>query len=270
MHLKRWITGLVALPVLVYFLLLGIRWPFYVMVYLASLIGLREFYEISGAHLPRSVRWSSQLSVLLLFGAVYMRHVLLTPVLVWLWVLCPLMISMFTYSSSEGKRATSEMAKAAMGPVYVALPLAMMIRIDQYPMAKGNLWVFFLLLVVFAGDTGAFYCGKLFGKHKLHESVSPGKTWEGSVGGFLSSLLTAIFFLRFVRIHPLNAEIVMMVFFLSVFGQIGDLAESMLKRNHGMKDSGHILPGHGGLLDRIDALLFASPILYTYLYAWKL
>jgi phosphatidate cytidylyltransferase len=141
----------------------------------------------------------------------------------------------------------------------------MLILIDMRP--GGYIWVFFLLIVVFTNDTGAFYSGRLFGKHKLYEAVSPNKTWEGSIGGLISSFVVAPIFLSFFRIQEFNLAILILVLLISVMGQIGDLVESMLKRTYGIKDSGKILPGHGGILDRIDALLFAIPVLYIYL-AW--
>jgi phosphatidate cytidylyltransferase len=135
----------------------------------------------------------------------------------------------------------------------------------HYPGGKGYIWVFFLLVVVFANDTGAFYLGKLFGKHRLYEAMSPGKTWEGAIGGGLCSVLAAFWFLRIIPLHPLDLSILGLVFFTSIVAPIGDLAESMMKRAHGVKDSGKILPGHGGILDRVDGLLFAIPGLYLFL-----
>jgi phosphatidate cytidylyltransferase len=140
----------------------------------------------------------------------------------------------------------------------------MLLHIDRY-YPKGSIWIFFLLAVIFASDTGAFYAGKFFGKHKLYEAISPGKTWEGAIGGLLSSLIIAFFFLKIIPLHRLDINILILAASLSVAGQIGDLSESMLKRNYGVKDSGHILPGHGGILDRIDGLLFCIPVLYVYL-----
>jgi len=264
MHLKRWLTGIIAVPVLVFLLVCQLRLPFYALLYLASLTGLIEFYRITGPDLPRFVRWSSYFLALLLFVIIFSRQFLLVPVVIMLWAFAPMVFYMFMQRTSS-RQWTSDIGKVVLGLLYVSIPLSMLLHIDRfYP--KGNMWVFFLLAVIFASDTGAFYCGKLFGRHKLYEAISPGKTWEGAVGGVLSSIIAAFVFLRIVLFHPPGIDILILAVSLSVAGQIGDLTESMLKRNHDVKDSGHILPGHGGVLDRIDGLLFAIPILYVYLY----
>lgn len=173
---------------------------------------------------------------------------------------------MFFYGTSRPD-AVELTAKTLLAAVYISLPLCLLVIIDRFP--KGNLWIFFLLSVVFCSDTGAFYFGKVFGKHKLYPAVSPGKTWEGAIGGLMSSLAGAVLFFLFLPIRSFDARILILASALSVSGQIGDLAESMLKRQYGVKDSGKILPGHGGLLDRIDGLLFAVPLLFVYL-AWSI
>jgi phosphatidate cytidylyltransferase len=164
------------------------------------------------------------------------------------------------------KQITANIGNAVLGPIYVELPLVMLMHIDMYYPGKGNIWIFFLLVVVFANDTGAFYLGKLFGRHKLYEAMSPGKTWEGAIGGGLCSFLAAFWFLRIIPLHPLDLSILGLVLFISIAAPIGDLVESMIKRAHCVKDSGRILPGHGGMLDRIDGLLFSIPGLYLFLY----
>jgi len=151
-----------------------------------------------------------------------------------------------------------------MGPIYITLPLALLLWIDRSP--AGNMWIFFVLAVVFASDTGAFYFGRFFGTHKMYKAVSPGKTWEGAIGGLFSSIVASFVFSRLVQLHHGNLSIAILAICLSLAEQIGDLAESMLKRSHGVKDSGRILPGHGGILDRIDGLLFAIPIMHGYLW----
>ncbi|HUU80531.1 MAG TPA: phosphatidate cytidylyltransferase [Acidobacteriota bacterium] len=265
MHLKRWLTGLISAPILIFLIGFSPRWVFYLFLFLVSIAGLTEFYRLTAFRLPGRVRWSIYLLTFLLFVSIYQRQVLLTPVIIILWAFAPMTICMLMYSSVS-KQWTTEIGKAVLGPIYVGLPLAMLLIIDRYPGGNGNIWIFFLLAVIFAADTGAFYCGRSFGKHKLYERISPGKTWEGAIGGLLSSLLAAFLFMRIVALHKVDLGILILVAALSIAGQIGDLAESMLKRNSEVKDSGRLLPGHGGILDRIDGLLFAVPMLYVYLF----
>jgi len=120
------------------------------------------------------------------------------------------------------------------------------------------------LAVVFGTDTGAYYVGKALGRHKLAPKISPGKTVEGALGGtFLGVVLGCLWGYYFLMV-PFRVLIPLCAG-LSIVGQIGDLLESMIKRACGVKDSGRLLPGHGGLLDRVDALIFAAPVLYWFL-----
>ena len=169
---------------------------------------------------------------------------------------------LFSYAS-ERPRSTEQAGKTALGILYICLPLYLLMALKEFP--KGNGWIFFILTVVFSGDTGAFYGGRFFGRHKLYPSISPGKTWEGSVGGLLASILAALPFFLFTHLSESVLTLIGLATCLSLAGQVGDLAESMVKRVHGVKDSGNILPGHGGVLDRIDGLLFAMPVLYFFL-----
>lgn len=262
MHLKRWITGIVAIPILIYIIGPGPRWLLYSIFFLSSLTALAEFFNISSIKLPIFIKVSTYMLMFLLFLTFYMGQLLFIPFIIVLWAFVPVAYYMFIYSSSNPE-SLAGIGNAVLGPVYVALPLAMMILIDKRP--NGNLWIFFLLTVIFANDTGAFYFGKIWGKHKLYESVSPNKTWEGAIGGMLFGLLTAFIFLRIINIYKFGWSIFVLVLVMIVMAQIGDLAESMLKRNKGIKDSGKILPGHGGFLDRIDGLLFSVPVLYLFL-----
>jgi phosphatidate cytidylyltransferase len=262
MHLKRWLTGIVATPILIYVIGFGPRTLFHALVFLTALQGLIEFFRLASQELPRSLRWAIYGTTFLLFLCVSAGALYFLPFVVFLWAAVPMTYFMSTYRRA-GHQSTEVVAKAAMGPLYIALPMTMLVIIDRFP--RGKMWIFFLLVVVFACDTGAFYAGRTFGRHKLHPSVSPGKTWEGAVGGLAASLLAAFVWTRFSTIHPFDVRMFFLAAMLSVSGQIGDLAESMLKRNQGVKDSGTMLPGHGGVLDRIDAHLFAIPVLFAYL-----
>ncbi len=126
----------------------------------------------------------------------------------------------------------------------------------------GEWLVIFVSACTFMSDTGALFIGKALGRHKLAPAISPGKTWEGSLGGVLTSLITGAalgLWLHLPLIHALGLAAM-----CAVFGQIGDLCESALKRDLGVKDFGTVLPGHGGILDRIDSLLFSAPLAYYY------
>ncbi|GAF86347.1 unnamed protein product, partial [marine sediment metagenome] len=130
----------------------------------------------------------------------------------------------------------------------------------------GRNWVFFALFVTFASDTTAFFIGRALGRHKLAPGISPGKTWEGAIGGILGAIVVSLFFtLNTPLILPLSwGQVILLGLLVSIFGQLGDLAESLFKRYTGVKDSGSVLPGHGGFLDRMDSVVFASAVVYYY------
>lgn len=128
----------------------------------------------------------------------------------------------------------------------------------------GIFWVFALLAMTWLNDTFAYFVGHRFGKHRLAPLISPGKTWEGLVGGYVGSFLGFLIFWIIFK----NPVALRQGFFLTLlvgsFGPLGDLSESLFKRSFGVKDSGNLIPGHGGMLDRIDALLFTAPVVYFY------
>ena len=262
MHLKRWLTALVGIPIVILLIGPAPRWLFAAFLCLVAVIGLIEFNRIAAAESPRSIKFTGYALSVFFFAVAFSGQLHLLVAVIAFWAFIPLALAMFAIRTPNPE-AASDVGKALLGPVYVTLPLAMLTIIDRYP--HGNGWVFFLLTVVFAGDTGAFYCGKLLGKRKLYAAVSPNKTWEGAVGGLLFSVLGAMWFLHLWPLSPIDGGVILLAAAMSVFAQVGDLAESMLKRNRGVKDSSGILPGHGGLLDRIDGILFAIPVLYIYM-----
>lgn len=150
-----------------------------------------------------------------------------------------------------------------IGVFYCGLLLATVGGLRALP--DGLSWVLLTLMATWMNDTGAYAAGRLFGKRKLYLAVSPGKTWEGFYGGVLSSLAAA-FLARALFLPSLTASDCLFIGLpCAVLGPLGDLSESMVKRAYGVKDSGKIMPGHGGLLDRVDALLFNAPFVYAYL-----
>ena len=138
----------------------------------------------------------------------------------------------------------------------------------------GRNWVFLAIFANMGSDSLAYFIGKAFGKHKLAPSISPGKTWEGTIGGVLGAVVVSLFFLlpTAVRLDAfLNWwQLVIVGVLISAFGQLGDLVESLFKRNTGAKDSGNIFPGHGGMLDRTDSMVFAVMVVYYVVVLFKL
>lgn len=126
----------------------------------------------------------------------------------------------------------------------------------------GRNWVFLALATTFAYDTTAFFVGRALGRHKLAPAISPGKTWEGAIAGVIGAIIVSLFFTRLLPISYTQALTLGLL--VSIFGQLGDLVESLLKRNMGVKDSGKLFPGHGGALDRLDSVVFAGVVVYYY------
>jgi phosphatidate cytidylyltransferase len=169
----------------------------------------------------------------------------------------------YVFSKVNLDEALPSSAVAVMGTMYVGMLAGCLVRLrNDFP--DGPNLVFFLLLVVWLGDAGAYYTGRKFGRTKLSPRISPKKTVEGLIGGVIMSVITAVIIhLTFFPEFPLLAAIIIGAV-LSVAGVIGDLAESMWKRSASVKDSGTLIPGHGGFLDRFDSILFTAPILYVY------
>ena len=152
------------------------------------------------------------------------------------------------------------LSRLVFGAVYVGFFSAHLVLLHLLP--EGNLWLVILVAITAGSDSGAYYSGRLFGKHKLCKKVSPNKTIEGAIGGMLCGLGVAILF-AFLLLDSINWLVLVPVsLILVVVGIIGDLCESIVKRGTGTKDSGTILLGHGGILDRIDSLILAAPFLY--------
>ena len=158
---------------------------------------------------------------------------------------------------------TARIGAGVLGIIYIAFPISHLILIRD--LEQGRFWVLFLVCIIAANDTFAYYAGKGLGKHKLSPVVSPKKTVEGALGGLIGGVAVALVFNQIFLTHISPKEISMLAVFIGILGQLSDLFESLIKRSAGVKDSGSILPGHGGMLDRIDSLIFPIPFLYYYL-----
>jgi phosphatidate cytidylyltransferase len=186
-------------------------------------------------------------------------------ILVALILIAAFLSAMWRYKQPMRERAMALMAEL-LGILYLALFLypAIPLRFD-FGNTIGLQWAFVLLIVIWTNDTAALVVGKTLGKRLLAPALSPKKTWEGAIAGLLAGIGVAVAIQPLLlRDLPIRSTIIAAAL-VGIFGQLGDLSESMLKRAAAIKDSSHIIPGHGGVLDRMDSLLFAIPVLYFYL-----
>ena len=147
-----------------------------------------------------------------------------------------------------------------LGIMYIPFLLGTILLIRGIP--GGDRWILYLLALTWIVDSGGYFFGKMLGRHKMAPGVSPGKTWEGALGGTVAGILFSLLVASWLPAPLSRMAVFWIALLLSVNGQLGDLVESAFKRQAGVKDSGHLLPGHGGMLDKVDSLIFNAPVLY--------
>ena len=290
--MKRVLTAVVLIPLV---LLAVFRAPaplFAAIVAAIAVLAAREFIDLTRHYNVTPFRMPTYVGVVLLFAVmIFYPLTANTPTLateaLFYIVFTAAALGAFIYLVVGMLRrdlATSYPAAAAsfFAIGYTAIPLLLLANIRQQ--WAGAFLILYLFLVVWTGDTAAYYIGRAIGRHKMAPRISPGKTWEGGVASFLGSIGIGVLVFNYARpiseallsAHlidrwqgylapaPPLGHIIVLSACINVAAQLGDLVESLLKRGAGVKDSGALLPGHGGMLDRIDALLFAVPILWFY------
>ena len=258
--------ALIMVPPIVILIALGPSAVLHLMVLLATFFGLREYYNLA---LPQS-KWIERavgiglgliLSIIISLGG--MEEI--SP----FFVLVLLILSILFMATSKDLSSTiSNMGGTLFGILFVGFLLAYVSLIRN--MMNGKLWVLFLVGTVWAGDISALLIGSFFGRHKLYPKISPKKTFEGLIGSIVGSIIVALAFSLLFIPHLKKEHCILLAIGLGILGQIGDFTESMLKRSAQVKDSGTLIPGHGGMLDRLDSFLFSAPFLhYSLLYLLK-
>lgn len=260
---KRTLTGISFIVIL----LIGILWnpiSFYILFLFIEILALKEFYTIANKKSKLNLYLGVSIGVLM-FTAPFIRY-FYTIESNYLLLLIPIILLVFIIELFKNKdNPILNIAITFLGLIYVSFPLMLLNDIVYLKGEFNGSILLGIFILIWASDTGAYVFGVSLGKHKLFKRISPKKTWEGFFGGVLISQLAAFLLSKYLVNLDYFHWIILAVIIV-VFGTIGDLVESMFKRSVGVKDSGNILPGHGGILDRFDSLLFTIPIIYTYLY----
>jgi phosphatidate cytidylyltransferase len=294
--LKRILTAVVLIPIV---LALALRAPIPALALVAALVALltvQELLKLSEAYGIRPLRWPTYVfvGIFFLFLAINPgneKPLLSTAIFIYsagfAAVIAPFVFLAIGMLCADLRSAFPAALVSTFAFVYVALPLGFLVQLRQQ--WSGAFLLLYLLLLVWAGDIFAYFVGRSLGRHLMSPRVSPKKTWEGALASLLASLAVGMLLYNYalpISSALLNAHLIgkrdgffalekpplwpVLLFSaaINIAAQLGDLVESLIKRGAGAKDSGTILPGHGGMLDRIDALLFAVPLLWYYA-AWR-
>jgi phosphatidate cytidylyltransferase len=294
--LKRIATAVVLIPIVLALILRAPVWLLTLVAALVALLAIHEFLKLTESYGVEPMGWPTYVFAGLFFLTLAISAksepppVSTSQFLVALGFAAALAPFIFLTRAMREEDLRSGYPTAAASVVaftYIALPLGMLVQLRQ--LAAGAFFLLYLLLVVWAGDIFAYFVGKSIGRHRMSPRISPKKTWEGAAASLIASV--AVGWLLFGHAEPISrallrwglitrrdgmfgleqpamGPVVILTIVINLAAQLGDLVESLIKRGAGVKDSGAILPGHGGMLDRIDALLFAAPVLWYYA-AWR-
>ncbi|MCA9679254.1 MAG: phosphatidate cytidylyltransferase [Kofleriaceae bacterium] len=281
---SRFLVAVVAVPIILVTLYYRVPEATAALVWVATLLAMREFFGMTLD--DRRDRLASLIIGGIAAGALYAMHptslrmfdglradhgaqlalLVVGPLVAVGLAIIPTGLY-YLFGFRDMQTVAHRFAFTLAGTVYVGLGMMFLALCKRDFGSFGGDVIVMILLVAWIGDTFAYFAGRFLGKRKLYEAVSPKKTWAGAIGGLAGSLV-AVIVLKLVRLddHLSWLDVVLIAIPGGVLGQLGDLAESLIKRAVGVKDSGSLLPGHGGMLDRIDAVLFIAP--YVYMYMW--
>lgn len=269
--MKRVLTAIVLIVLVGLLIFLGKLWMVTLFAALVAALAALEFRQLSAAGGNPIPLWWTLFAITLFFLATFERpQDTITAV-----VLSTLLLFAWNTFTTPLARVLQETAAGLLLLIYIAFPLTLIPIIWIRPEGDGLVLLIFLFLCVWSGDIAALYVGKRFGRRKLAPELSPNKTWEGAIASVIASVIFGVGLIlygdwlslhgsSFTRLHTDAPwwQFVLLAILLNCAAQFGDLLESALKRGAGVKDSGTMLPGHGGILDRIDALLLAAPVLW--------
>lgn len=255
MFKTRLISGIVLMAITIALMVNG-GFPLFWVITAISVIGLFELYRAVGMEktLPAVVGYLSSIVIDILILDNYYEYLLM-------WLIASLMVLMACYVIAYPKYNSEQMTMLFFGLIYVTVMLSFVFKVRF--VQNGILYVWLIFIGAWGSDTCAYCVGKLLGKHKLPSKLSPNKTIEGCLGGIIgAALIGFLFALAFFKNTDYWWQFVVIGAISSVISQIGDLTASAIKRNHEIKDYGNLIPGHGGILDRFDSIIFIAPIVF--------
>ncbi len=266
---QRVLSAVVFVPVLFASIWFGNPW-FSIVVAVAALLGVIEFYSMVSRKGWQPLTFFGTLwTLFFIFDAYYTpkyssdnTYILVTSALIASAVALALVWVLFL--RSPGKKVIASWAASVAGILYMGWFLSYWVLImNSYGGNwSGRDWVLLALFSTFAVDTSAYFIGRAWGRHKMAPTVSPGKTWEGAVGGLVGAMAAVIVLALLLDVDIGYSKMVILGVLIAVFAQLGDLAESKLKRSMGVKEAGNLIPGHGGILDRLDSIVFTGIVVY--------
>lgn len=258
--LSRIITSLWGIPLILWSIHIGDQILFILVLMLTS-FGLWEFYSLLEKYNYQPLKLEGILLGIIYVTLIYfeIRRALTISLLL-------ITIILFIYELFRKRRVITDLALTFLGILYIPFLFSYLILLRDLPF--GEKLCYFLFILIWVSDSTAYFIGKAFGKHHLAPSISPKKTVEGTIAGIISSIFVSLIFVYIYKWKLIFTIILGIA--LGIMGQLGDLVESMLKREIGVKDSSSLLPGHGGVLDRFDSLLFAIPTMYYFLHIIRL
>ncbi len=259
---KRVITAICLIPLLVVAVWFDKPLPWLtILIAIWGVLATLEFYRVVA---------TSSLKVLPLtgFGLLWTLLLIISPHCSWDYI-NPLLLTsavvlppVWLLARRQKEGAFISWAWTIAGILYVGWLLSHFVALRG--LESGRDWVLFALFTTFASDTTAYFVGRAWGRQHLAPSISPGKTWEGTIGGIAGAIITSLLLVMLLKLPITYTQVITLALAVSAFGQLGDLFESLFKRNMGVKDSGKTIPGHGGFLDRMDSIVFAGVVVYYY------
>jgi len=255
---QRVITALLGIPLLIAVIWFGEPW-FTILVAIWGVLAVFEFYRLVAASKVPPLTYFGLIWTLLFILSPHFDYGIITPPLLASAVVLPLI---WLLLRPQKETAFAGWAWTIAGILYVGWLLSYLVALRG--LDAGRDWLFFALFTNFGSDTAAFFVGRTWGKHHLASSISPGKTWEGAIAGVFGAIMVSLGLVALFSLPLSYWQAILLGLLVSIFGQLGDLVESLFKRNMGVKESGKLMPGHGGLLDRMDSVVFAGVVVYYY------